>query len=348
MTPLGTPWEEKDDAFSERAAEFFIRRRFGEWSEADQAELDEWLTKSCLHRVAYVRVEGIAARTDRLATLRPPKPAMASPDVNRAPAPPKPARPRFVVPLLIAASVALIAAIGIPYLNSLKQPPDRTYSTEVGGRTLLKFADGTVVDLDTDTAVRFHMTDTQRTVWLEKGEAWFHVSHNPANPFSVIVGRHRITDIGTEFLIRRGANRMEVALYNGKASLSTEGAPVAMLAPGDDAVATPVSMSVTRKTPQELADELAWRHGMLVFRNTRLADAVREINRYNTTKLVIADPAVADLTFTGEIKNDNFQDFLDIAESMMKLRADRQGKDILLSREQTKKALRAHNHASAP
>ena len=48
-----------------------------------------------------------------------------------------------------------------------------------------------------------------------------------------------------------------------------------MLKPGDDALATPVSLTVTRKTPQELANALAWRRGMLVFRNTRLADVVR-------------------------------------------------------------------------
>ncbi len=346
MKTLGpaASWEDEEDALSRRAVDFFVRRRFGQWSDADQAELDGWIAQSFLHRVAYVRVEGIAARTDEVAALRAPKRDRAAPARDR-----KFHYRRFAIPLLVAASTVLVTLFALPLVRSLLQPPDRTYSTEVGGRTTLKFADGTVVDLNTDTSVRFRMTTAERTVWLEKGEAWFHVSHDAAHPFAVNVGRHRITDLGTEFLVRSGADRMEVALVKGRAALSTEGAPVATLTPGEDAVATPASLSVTRKTPQELADALAWRRGMLVFRDAKLADAVREINRYNAVKLVIADPSIADLRFNGEIKNDNVDDFLGLAKIMMQLRADRQGKRILLSRampERTKRTPHAGRSGS--
>jgi transmembrane sensor len=327
------------DAISERAADFLERRRFGGWSDADQAGLDAWLAESFLHRAAYLRLEGAVAYAEELVALRPsPKSGQTAPDGDG-----KFLHRRFVLPLLIAASASLFAALGIPFVNSLLQPPDRSFSTDVGGRSLVKFADGTEIELNTDTAMRFRMTTAERTVWLDKGEAWFRVAHNAANPFTVVIGRHRVTDLGTEFLVRRGSNGMEVALLNGRAMLNTEGALTTMLTPGDDAVATPISVSVTRKTPQELADALAWRHGVLVFRKTKLADAVREFNRYNQTKLVIADPSIADLTFSAEIKDDNFNGFLLVAESMLKLRADLQGNDILLSRdlpEKTKKAAR--------
>jgi transmembrane sensor len=331
------PWED-DDAVLHRAAGFFERRRFGEWSEAAQAELDAWFAESVLHRVAYLRVEGIAAHTQRLAALRPSRPNRDMRGNGGAIVIPR----RFVLPLLIAASAALFAALGIPFVNSLLPPSDRTYSTDVGGRTLLSFADRTQIELDTDTTVRFRMTGEERTVWLEKGEAWFHVSHNAANPFTVVVGRHRVTDLGTEFLVRRGSDGMEVALLNGRATLSTEGAQTATLTPGDDAVATPTSMSVNRKTLRELADELAWRRGVLAFRNTRLADVVREFNRYNTTKLVIADPAIAGEKISADLKTDDFEGFLQLAEAVLNLRANREGSVILISRgqqEETKKAV---------
>jgi transmembrane sensor len=342
-TPGPADLSEAHDTISEHAAEYFERRRFGGWSDKDQAELDAWLAESFLHRAAYLRVEGAFARAEHLVALHPREFGQGAPGGVR-----KIVRHRFVLPFLAAASIALMAELAIPYVISLMQPPDRTYSTEVGGRTLLKFADGTVVDLNTDTAVRFRMTNEERTVWLEKGEAWFHVSHNAANPFTVIIGKHRVTDLGTEFLVRRGADGMEIALLNGRATLSTEGAPIAVLAPGDDAIATPVSMSMNRKTPQELADELAWRRGALMFRSTRLADAVREVNRYNRTKIIIADPSVADMKFTGEIKNDNVEGFLYLAQSMMKLRVDRQGMDILLSRDMPETPKRAAKAKYSP
>ncbi len=337
------PWEEKDDAVSERAADFLANRRFGGWSEADQAALDAWLAESALHRVAWLRVEAIAACTDELAAVHTFGPCASSDHA----APRSDGKSRFrmlALPLLAAASIALLLAGGFPLVAYLRPPPaDHSYSTDIGNQTLLKFADGTQIELNTDTAVRYRMTTAERTVWLEKGEAWFHVAHNPADPFTVIVGKHRVTDLGTEFLVRRGAGRMEVALFKGRASLGTEGAQTAAtLKPGDEAVATPVSLSVTRKTQQELADELSWRRGVLVFRNTRLADVVREFNRYNATKLVIADPSIADLRFSAELKTDDFAAFLNLAEMRLSLRTDREGNDILISRVAGKAKRRGH------
>jgi transmembrane sensor len=341
MTPLApTDSVDTHDAISERAADFLERRRFEEWSDANQAELDAWIAESFLHRAAYLRVEGAVTYTQHLAAVHAfkmgPKLPQLAPGSGR-----KLNYRRFVFPILAAASIGLFAAIGIPLANYLLQSPVRTFTTDVGGRTLLRFADGTEFELNTDTAVRYRMTNRERIVWLDKGEVWFHVAHNPKNPFAVVVGKHQIADIGTEFLIRRGSSRIEVALLAGGAALSTDGVQTAMLRPGDDAIAASISVSVTRKTAQELADKLAWRHGLLVFRNAELADAVREINRYYTTKLVIADSSIADLKFTGEIKDDNLEGFLYLAQSVMKLHVDRQGKEILLSREVPEKAKRA-------
>ena len=320
---------EPQDAISQRASDFLSRRRFGNWGNADQAELDLWLSESTAHYVAWLRLEGIAARADQLAALN-------ALDTKRSRRTGKYRYRRIFLPLLAAASIAGLGLLAKPFVLSLMEPPDRVYSTALGEQTTFKFADGTVVDLNTDTAVRFRMTTGERTVWLQKGEAWFHVAHDAAHPFTVVAGDDRVTDLGTEFMVRRETERTEVALLRGRASLSARGAPVEMLVPGDDAVATPVSLSVTRKSTQELSDELAWRRGKLVFRDTRLADAVREVNRYNSVKLVIADPAIADLRFNGEIGTDDLQDFLGLAQITMNLRADRQGKQILLSRASTK------------
>ena len=326
------------DAISRRAAAFFERRSFGGWNDADQAEFDAWLAESRLHRAAYLRVEGIIAHTKRLVSLAPGEFRSAAPVTVR-----NIAARRFALPLLAAASIASIAVFGASSVRSLMQSPASTYSTEVGGRTLLNFADHTQIELNTDTVVRFRMTTTERTVWLEKGEAWFNVAHNAANPFTVVVGKRRITDLGTEFVVRRETGGMEVALLNGRAALSADGAPTTMLAPGDDAVAAPGLLSVTRKSRSALADELAWRRGVLVFRNTRLADAVREFNRYNTTKLVIADPSIANVKVYAELKTDDFEDLLQLAQTMLKLHVEREGNVILISR-----ATREETRGAAP
>jgi transmembrane sensor len=327
---------EAHDAISERAADFFARRRFGGWSDADQAELDAWIAASFLHRVAYVRVEGIAARTDRLAALRPPMSGRDAP-VGRGAI----GHRRFLFPLLAAASIALFASLGIPFVSSLMQPPVRSLSTDVGGRNLLRFVDGTEFELNTDTAVRYRMTNQERVVWLDKGEVWFHVAHNPKNPFAVVIGKHRVIDLGTEFLVRRDSNGMEVALLKGSAALGTDGVQTVTLRPGDDAIAMPASVSVIRKTPQALADKLAWRNGMLVFRNTRLVDAFREFNRYNEIKLVIADPSIEDVKISTNLRADDLEKFVQLTEGVLNLRVDREGNEFLFSRRLRKETKRA-------
>ena len=314
------------DPISDRASEFLERKRFGEWSEIDQAELNIWLAESALHRVAYLRVEAAVARTKQLVSIYPEEFGGNLVRLYKKAF-------RWGIPVLAAASVILAAEFGFPLVASLLQPPDHVYSTEIGGRSLLNFADRTQIELNTDSIVRFRMTNKERAVWLEKGEAWFHVAHNAHNPFTVYVGRRRITDLGTEFLVNSAPGRLEVAVVSGRAALSADGTPATVLTPGDEAVATSSSVSLTRKTPQELADELAWRRGVLVFRNTRLADVVREFNRYNTTKLVIADPSIANVKIYAEIRTDRYEDLLSLVHQVLNLRADREGDEIFISRE---------------
>jgi transmembrane sensor len=325
------------DAISERAGYYFERRRFGEWSEADQAQLSAWLAESFLHRATYLRLEGAASYADHLAAVHTFKVA------GSLTLPAKRQWKRLLIfPALVAASVALVAAVGVLYLHAPTEPPVRTFATNVGGRAALKFGDGTEIELNTDTAVRYRMTTDQRIVWLDRGEAYFRVAHDAANPFSVITAGHRITDLGTEFLVRNDKGIVDVALIKGSAQLRSEapGSSETTLALWDEAIATPQSTVITRKTMAQLSDELAWRQGILVFRKTRLSDAVREFNRYNDTRLVVGDPSIANLTFSAEIKTGRYDDFLRLAQSVLNLHVIHDGNTISIfpaTRESPKK-----------
>lgn len=332
------------DPIAARAASFFERRRFGAWTEADQTELDAWFKESVLHEVAFLRLEGAVEHTQRLARRRPLGSRLRqSEEVEKR----NGSLGRLFVPLLAAASVALAVMLGHAWLGALSQPPDRNLATNVGGRAILKFTDGTEIDLNTSTAVRYRMTTSERIVWLDRGEAYFRVAHNASDPFVVIAAGHRVTDLGTEFLVRDEANALDVALVKGRAQVSSEmsGAPTTTLSPDYEAVATPVSITVTKRSAQQIADELAWQHGVLIFRNTRLADAVRQFNRYNEVKLVIADSSIADVKFSAEARTNDYDGFLRLAQAVLKLRVDRVGNEILLSRgdgKETKKVVLKH------
>lgn len=320
-------------AIEERAAEFLQRQRFWNWSDEDRKEFSAWFAESPLHQAAFLRLKGNAERLERYAALQLLHAAPKKPD-RRPPFLPR----RFLIPMLSAASLACAAVVGIALMPHRAPPPDRTFSTDVGERASLRFSDKTDIQLNTDTALRYRMTTAERIVWLQKGEAFFSVTHDAAHPFTVYAGGHRITDLGTEFLVRGGANYLKVALVRGRAQITADdkGAQVATLGPGDEVIATSADMKIAKRTGAELEKELAWRRGKIVFDGTPLSQAVGEFNRYSRTKMVIVDPGISGLKIGGEFASDNVGDFLAFVRTVLKVRvehgANGQGNDILIFR----------------
>jgi transmembrane sensor len=308
----------------QRAADWLETRACEDWNEARAAELEAWLAQSPAHAVAFMRLEAAWNRTARLAAL--PKP-MRRTVVGGEP-------PARRLALKIAAAVVVATGLGIGGSLLAFHQEKQTFSTTVGGREALALGDGSKIELNTDTVLRMAEDTGQRKVWLEKGEAYFDIKHDAAHPFVVMVAGHRITDLGTKFVVRQEGGRVEVTLLEGRARLdATGGAPAhtAVLTPGDVAIATADDMSVTRKPVKVLADELGWRRGVLVFDHTTLAAAVAEFNRYNRRKIVIADPQIAKLEIGGTFPSGDVRLFGRAARTALGLHVEDRGDKVVIS-----------------
>ena len=214
-------------------------------------------------------------------------------------------------------------------------PKVETYSTPVGGHQAIMLADGSVVELNTNTVFRADLGFTHRSGRLEKGEAYFSIAHDANRPFVVTAGSHKITVLGTKFSVRRDSDKLEVALIDGRVWFSAEnGAPSqsALMTPGDVLVATATGLSVTKETRKSIGDELAWRSGILIFRDTPLAEAAQQYNRYNRKKIVIGDPFAAAHRISGALPANNMEEFAHIARKFFGLHVKRDGDEIVISR----------------
>ena len=234
-----------------------------------------------------------------------------------------------------AAIVAICAGIGTTGYQFLSTEKTRTYATDLGGRSSLKLPDGSRIDLNTNTSLRVAMGGGHRAVWLDRGEAYFQIVHDSSHPFMVYANGHRITDLGTKFLVRQQKDRLEVALVEGRARVDVgdrASSRFAILTPGDVALAVADRLSVAGHQSKKLANQLGWRQGQLIFNETTLSDAVAEFNRYNTTKLIVRDPAVAQLKINGTFPTDGAEMFARVARHILQLRASRRGDDIVISR----------------
>jgi transmembrane sensor len=78
---------------------------------------------------------------------------------------------------------------------------------------------------------------------------------------------------------------------------TTSASPARMLTAGEQLVVDAQSEDHIRPTDPDRAT--SWRRGQIIFDDTRLADAVGELNRYSETQIVLADPTLADLRLSG-------------------------------------------------
>jgi len=307
------------DAVEAEASSWVRRRHFADWSESDDAALNAWLAQSPAHEVAYIRLEAAWNRTERLAALHPFK-AERSRGLR--------------VPLAIAAGLAVIAFMTAAALPLFHVAKDKVYSTPVGGREIITLADGSRIELNTDTVL--HLSPDQRGAVLDRGEAYFQIRHDTAHPFALKVAGKRVVDLGTKFLVRERADGVEVALVEGRARLESAAVSTAqhgvILTPGDVAVATAGAISVTKVPVHDIASELSWRNGLLVFHNATLAEAAGVLNRYNDNKLVIDDPKIAGLTINGTFRTNDNQVFARMAEDVFGLRVTYSGNTTRISR----------------
>jgi len=308
-----------------QAGDWLAERASGEWTAAKQAELDAWLAQSSANLLAYWRLEAAWDRTHRLAALRAPMRVTQEPSHVSS---------RSIIIKIAAVVVAVSALAGIGAVYSAK-PVTKTFATLVGGHETITLADGSSIELNTDTRLRL-MDGSTRSATLDKGEAYFQIRHDGSRPFVVTAGDHMVTDLGTKFVLRRSAGNLHVSLLEGSARIDGLGAQgksaSVTLTPGDVAVATADTITVTKKLQRELKNNLAWRRGLLVFSNSQLGDVVAELNRYNQTKLVVADAQTARVGIGGTFPADNSAAFVRVAHELLGLRVTRRGNELIISR----------------
>ena len=335
----------------EAAGDWLARRDSDEWSEAEQRRFDQWLNESALHRVAYLRLEHVWERTQRLKALRagvtskevpPPGQWVLSPFFGAVDATPGRARAHLGIALkALAASLLLAVALGTAWYL---WPSGSDYRTPVGGLASVPMSDGSKVTLNTNSEIRVAVTEKERDVELEQGEAFFQVAKDPKRPFVVRAGRRRIIAVGTEFSVRREGDDIQVVVTQGQVRLDSAGSAIpvhsevrdlprsgaAQIDAGTIARASGSGVLLQQKPLAEAEESLSWREGVLVLHQMTLGEAAAEFNRYNIRKIVIEDPAVASLRVAGSFRANNVDAFVRLLVRGYPLRSEERPDEIVL------------------
>lgn len=240
-------------------------------------------------------------------------------------------------PLRWAAAAGMALAVGVLAWRMQPQAPvqELKYATQVGEQRRIQLEDGTALLLDTLSTVTVRMDDRRREVEVDEGRVQLVVGRE-SRPFLVHAGDATIRDIGTTFQVQRDAAGVRVGLIEGAVIVSAA-APAGkvesvQLAPGEQVSVDPeAQLEPVRAFDVTVAE--GWAQGELVFKEHRLDTLLAEANRYSSTKLVLADPALADITVSGVFRAGNQDALVSALERGWGLQARRVGQnEIRLSR----------------
>src|SRR5882762_8271497 len=198
-------------------------------SETDRQEFTQWLRESPLHvaellQVAYAHDtlerfklwDEISVLTDEIdANVIPLNPNPQHLSTSEGPnfSPPREMRGGRRARFLLAASVPLIAiAAGWLAMHSSAT----TFETDRAERREVVLNDGSVVNLEPETALRVDLGKVQRYVVLTRGRALFHVAKDPSRPFIVHAGDTNVRAVGTIFGVEQKNQNIIVTVSEGK------------------------------------------------------------------------------------------------------------------------------------
>lgn len=316
------------EVIEEQAAQWLAREDRG-LSETEQAAFEAWLAEETAHRVGYLRLKAVWRRADRLAELG--QAQIVARVASRA-------FDAGAAWRAIAATL-LVACLGVGgyYLywrTATVENVAAVYVTQLGRSRMVHLADGTNIQLNTNTRLKQTMTSTARVVTLEQGEAYFDVAKDPRRPFVVYANGRRITDIGTKFSVRREGDGIEVLIAEGRVRVDMPNArggshPVEAGA-GSIIVARADGTLVALKSQRDIADRLSWRQGMLVFDRETLGTAAAEFNRYNNKHIIVVG-AARDLRIGGRFRPDNAEGFASLIKEGFGLKIEDTGTEIIVS-----------------
>jgi len=282
--------------------------------DAKRAAWRNWLTQHPDHARAWSHIEAVNARLRSVAS------PLAASVARAALTPPRLARRRQAVTALatvFAGGAAVWAVKGHAPLQDWLADAH----TAVGEQRQLTLDDGTQVRLNTDTAIDVAFTAAERRITLLRGEIFIETGQDPRaarRPFVVATRDATLQPLGTRFAVRQLADAGWIGVTEGAVAIRPQANTSAsrVILAGWQARYTSVAVDAHRALPES---DTAWKDGMLVATDMRLADFVNEIDRYRPGRLRCA-PAVANLRVSGTFPLANTDRILDALRTALPIR----------------------------
>lgn len=183
-------------------------------------------------------------------------------------------------------------------------PASQEFITASGETAMVRLEDGSVIRLGPGSRLAIAAASGYpdqspgsftRRVTLH-GEAFFAIATNEEQPFRVTTAAGTARVLGTRFHLAAQAGELSVVVVEGRVALDGPAQGVEVGAGQATRLVRGTPGPVTSAPPIE--EVAGWMRGFLVFQDTPLAAAMREVGERYGTEVEIADPALLDRTLT--------------------------------------------------
>jgi len=278
---------------AEDAAHFLVLLESGSASADDRARLQRWREQSPHHEQTWQKAQGLRQRFAGL----PPELAMASldrPDSGRRAV----LKRALIVAALLPAGWMLAQQAPIAALRA-------DLRTAAGERRDLRLQDGSLLQLDTASALNVDLEQGARLLTLIEGEMALNMAGN-VPPMIIQTRQGRVQASGAELCIRQQGDQCLVYVWRGDVELSAQHGQSLRLRSGQQATMSAESISSVRAFDVR---QPGWRQGVLSVENQPLGVFLAELSRYRPG-ILRWQPELERLNVTGTFRLDDTDQIL--------------------------------------
>ncbi|HBL75904.1 MAG: hypothetical protein A2W90_10840 [Bacteroidetes bacterium GWF2_42_66] len=277
----------------------------GELSKEDEAELIRWVSEKPENKTLFLEVKdtwdassknGAREMEQLLQFYR----KQASHKQNSR-------FPGWVSGIAAAAVLVVGLVIGSLFQNNYfgEQSQVESFSVPMGSRSQLTLADGTVVNLNSDSHLKLckNFSVQNRQVTLT-GEGYFEVTADKKHPFTVKTDKFDVQVTGTKFNVSSYPNdkKINATLTEGQIQLFTKHNKTFKLKPGEKISFNQQTMEPVLEQA-DMESEVAWVNGKFIFNEIPFSDLIRRLERWYDVKLIYKGSEFDSMVYSGKFLN---------------------------------------------
>lgn len=223
------------------------------------------------------------------------------------------------------AMAVMVATVAVTFLAWMTLPTERWLAdqyTALGEVRRVALADGSVLTLDSATAVDVRIDAHKREIHLHGGRILAEVAKDQGGRSFKVIGRDGTAQaLGTRYIVDQRATDTRVEVLESTVAVTSFGAPEQgmVLQVGEGVHFTDVALGA--RTPVATTAVQAWTNARLIFNEATLSEVVAELSRYRRGFLMVRDSErLGAMRFTGVLPLDDTDAALRIVAQNLQLK----------------------------